>query len=205
MDSISFILIPQPDLSTHTVSRVVGVSSEAHYWASFDKKVWTGSDPIIRTLGGAAYHQENGSSAIRARYPITKLLNVFFTRALAARVSPHRVVVNTVTPGMCKTELARDLPVILRPLVWLMHTLLGFTAEQGSRQLIFGAVAEPAHPEKLHGQFIMGSKPTEPSDFVLSDLGKKSEELLWEEVVEILDKVDPKVKQVAEEYLARKI
>ncbi|KAJ7069264.1 hypothetical protein C8F01DRAFT_1047906 [Mycena amicta] len=184
-----------------TVPRIVVVSSEAHYWADIDKHVWDGSTGIIETLGSAEYTRKRG---MISRYPVTKLLNVFFVRALASRLAPRTIVVNSVNPGLCTTELSREAPWFLRPIGSLIQWLLAFTAEEGSRQLVFAAVGEPTHPENLHGEFIMAGKPMEVSDFVLSEQGKRAEAKLWDEVVDIIGKVDPKVKKIVGAHLDNK-
>ncbi|KAJ7069400.1 hypothetical protein C8F01DRAFT_1207113 [Mycena amicta] len=188
-----------------TVPRIVIVSSDGHYWASIDKRAWGGSAGIIKTLGSEEYCR--GRGIMLSRYSITKLLNVFFMRALATRLpasssASSSIVVNAVHPGMCITEIFQSFSTIERFLIRLIQSIFAFTAEEGSRQLVFAAVGEADHPERLHGEFIMGGEPQEVSDFVLSEAGKNAEERLWNEIVGILGKVDPKVVGVVKEYLS---
>lgn len=56
------------------------------------------------------------------------------------------------------------------------------TTEEGSRQIIYGALAgagSQEEEENLKGAYIAQSQITEPSDFVLSELGIKAQEKLW--------------------------
>ncbi|KAF7299796.1 Retinol dehydrogenase 12 [Mycena chlorophos] len=189
-----------------SIGRIVVVASDAHYWANIDKEVWEGDAGIISTLGSAEYHRKKGRSAMLDRYSVTKLLNVFFARALAARIpvspnGPPPIVVNSVNPGMCRTEIFRELPGPISLLVSGIQSVVAYSAEEGSRQYVYAAVGEPEHPERLHGEFIMGGAPAEPSDFVVDANGKKLERQLWDEVVEILGKADGKVDEIVQSYL----
>lgn len=60
-----------------------------------------------------------------------------------------------------------------------MERLLAWTAEQGSRQLVWGALAHQDHPDTLRGEFSEVSRVQEVSDFVLSDEGAKVEDRVW--------------------------
>ena len=51
------------------------------------------------------------------------------------------VVINLVNPGLCKTELARNAPIWLWAIIAIMRLLLGRTAEEGSRNLLYAAIA----------------------------------------------------------------
>lgn len=74
---------------------------------------------------------------------------------------------NAVNPGYCYSQLRRSLSGIQAVFDHLSERALAFTTEEGSRQLVFGAVGEQEHPEKLRGEFISNCKVTESSDFVL--------------------------------------
>ncbi|KAK0214432.1 hypothetical protein IW262DRAFT_1514631 [Armillaria fumosa] len=59
------------------------------------------------------------------------------------------------------------------------------------------------HEEKLRGKYIQMSEIVEDSDFVISDDGKIVQDKVWEEMLEILGKVDPKVFNVAKAHLTK--
>ncbi|KAF7360243.1 hypothetical protein MVEN_00753100 [Mycena venus] len=182
-----------------TVPRLVVVSSEVHYWVKIEKRVYENPD-MLKTLGSAEYCTDK---AMRTRYQLTKLLNVFFVRALNARLTPSTpLIVNTVNPGLCDSELRREISGIQAVLASLVVSVLAFTAEEGSRQLVWAAVAEQNQPEKLRGEFISACKVTEVADFVLSPEGVKAENQLWDELVDILGKLDPRVTENVEKYLS---
>jgi hypothetical protein len=77
-----------------------------------------------------------------SRYPLSKLLEVFFVRQFASLlpVSRSGVVANLVDPGLCKTELSRNAPLEFQQQLAEMHAKFGRTAEEGSRTLLHGAV-----------------------------------------------------------------
>jgi NAD(P)-dependent dehydrogenase (short-subunit alcohol dehydrogenase family) len=79
-------------------ARVVVVSSKMHHGTTMR---WDDLQFERRSLGGLA------------AYKHSKLANVLFAKALARRLSPHRVTVNVVHPGVVATELTREYPRVL--------------------------------------------------------------------------------------------
>ncbi|KAJ7139194.1 short-chain dehydrogenase [Mycena epipterygia] len=183
-----------------TSPRIVVVSSSNHHWVTIEKNI--AEDPaILQTLGSAEYCSKPG--ALRARYPLTKLFNLFFVRALNARLPPTTpVIVNAVSPGYCYSELRREFTGGMTWRSWFMERLLAWTAEQGSRQLVWAALAHQDHPETLRGEFIEVSHVQEVSNFVLSEEGAKVEDRVWDDTVAILAKVDPRITTIVEKYLS---
>lgn len=126
------------------------------------------------------------------RYPTSKLLEVLFVRALAEQMNKEahaseRVILNMVNPGFCKTSLSRD----AKGLMWLMFTLMklfiGRTAEVGSRTLLASAIGGP----ETHGKYMSECVVKEPSEFVRSAEGQKTQERVYNELMEILEKIQP--------------
>jgi hypothetical protein len=113
------------------------------------------------------------------RTHIPSVLNIFFTRSLASLLKDTPVIVDAVNPGFCRSELAREMSGMGGVLIWLMHTLLARTTEQGGRQLVYAAVGSSEDPDRLHGGYINLHKVDEPSDYVLGDAGNKRQEKLW--------------------------
>ncbi|KAJ7160935.1 hypothetical protein C8R46DRAFT_1106009 [Mycena filopes] len=182
-----------------TVPRVVVVSSEMHYFASIPKNL-IGRDDALATLGSKEYCTPG---KMRTYYNLTKLLNIMFARGLDARLGADApVVVNTVNPGMCVSELRRDLPAVLAFIFGIAERIMAFTAEEGSRQLVFGALGHPERPADLRGEYINQSRVEEPSDYVVGAVGRKAQDQIWDEMVEILRKVDPKVSAALDQLSA---
>ncbi|KAJ7123560.1 hypothetical protein C8R44DRAFT_831249 [Mycena epipterygia] len=196
-----------------TSPRIIFVSSGAHHWVNIEKNIV--EDPsILQTLGSAEYCSKPGVTrlthlqchetsilALKTYASLTHLsgrtltimvlvLNVFFFRALNARLPPTTpVIVNATSPGYCYSELRREFSGFLVVIDYIMERLLAWTTEEGSRQLI------------LHGQYIAASKVQEVSDYVLSADGARVEDRVWDDTVAILSKVDPRVIAVVEKYL----
>ncbi|KAF7369500.1 hypothetical protein MVEN_00279800 [Mycena venus] len=201
---LAFLLLPTMIKTARehsTVPRLVVVSSEMHYWASIEKEVRENPD-MLKTFGSQEYCTP---TRMASRYLLTKLLNVFFVRALNARLANTTpLIVDAVNPGLCHSELTRGLTGIVATLERLFAFFFAYSTEVGSRHLVWAAIAhqEKQEEEKLRGAFIHGCRVTEPSDFVLSEEGRKTEDRLWDELVEILGKVDPRVTKTVEEYLS---
>ncbi|KAJ6618970.1 hypothetical protein B0H10DRAFT_2164030 [Mycena sp. CBHHK59/15] len=182
-----------------TLPRIVIVSSGTHYWVDIEKSVCENPE-VLKTLGSSEYCTAKNMGY---RYPLTKLLNVFFVRALNVRLPPATpLIVDAVCPGYCFSELRRSFSGIRAVVDYLMERILAFTTEEGSRQLVWAALGEQAHPEKLRGEYISLCKVQEVSDFVLSAQGAKVQDHIWDELVDILGKVDPRVTATVDKYLS---
>ena len=62
---------------------------------------------------------------------------------------------------------------------WLMEIVLARTTEEGSRQLIWAAIAETDKPTDLRGAYVSLASIQEPSDYVISEEGQKAQNILW--------------------------
>lgn len=60
-----------------------------------------------------------------------------------------------------------------------MEKALARTAEQGSRQLVWAALAESDKHSDLRGAYVSLASVQEPSDYVISEEGQKAQNLLW--------------------------
>jgi retinol dehydrogenase-12 len=121
------------------------------------------------------------------------VLNLFFTRSLAAHLPPTSpLIVNCLTPGLCATELGRDTPVLLMPLLKLFQLIFARTAAEGAKTYVWAALAgksqdQNALRENIHGAFMMDCKIAEPSDYALSKEGRDAEARLW---VSVIDRIE---------------
>ncbi|KAJ3511416.1 hypothetical protein NM208_g15434 [Fusarium decemcellulare] len=83
------------------------------------------------------------------QYSITKLLEMYVVRELAAKVSSSEVIVVSVCPGLCKSDIARDAPWAMRKMDAVWKALYARSPEEGSRTLVSGILLE----ESAHGGF----------------------------------------------------
>ncbi|PBK58136.1 short-chain dehydrogenase [Armillaria solidipes] len=185
----------------HSVNpRLVVVASDAHYWTTIEKDV-IASPSILAKLSDKEYCTKE---VMHHRYYDSKLFNILFARALQHHVpSSPAITVNSVTPGFCFSDLGSGGPPEEAQRMKKMRDELAFPTEVGSRQLVYAAVGSLDDEEKLRGKYIHLSKVVEESDFVISEDGKIVQDKVWEEMLEILGKIDPKVSEVANAYLTK--
>jgi retinol dehydrogenase 12 len=164
------------------MGRLVIVGSAVHIWANDkDLEVLPGQT-ILGKLS------DRRTANMKDRYNMSKLLVILCIREFAARAESSKkplVIISNVAPGWCKTELFRH---GMSAGEAFMLRLIGRTSEQGGRTLVHGAT-EAAR--ESHGAYLSECQVKSPSSFVTSKVGKQKQEELWDEVVEMLEKVRP--------------
>jgi retinol dehydrogenase-12 len=81
------------------------------------------------------------------RYYTSKLLNVLWTKELAARIDSKEVLINTVNPGFCYSGLHRhESTGIIKIFLWLF----GWSNEQGGHCLVDALLEH----EDSHGEYV---------------------------------------------------
>ena len=60
-----------------------------------------------------------------------------------------------------------------------MELIMARTSEQGSRQLIWACIGGKDNIDQLRGAYISSMEVREPSDFVVSEEGKRAQTKLW--------------------------
>ncbi|KAJ6508960.1 short-chain dehydrogenase [Mycena sanguinolenta] len=198
MPLLSLLLLPhmlRTGLEHPTVPRIVVVASDVHYWATIEKRVLD-SPNILATLGSKEYCTPK--VMMDPRYFLTKMLNILFVRALNDRVATSTpLVVNAVNPGFCISNIRNEFSGMQAVVDVLMNKTIALPTEAGSRQLVWAAVG--GSPESLRGQYItLWQKVDEVSDYILSPEGVQVQERIWKELLEILEKADPRVSLVVE-------
>ncbi|KAL1696864.1 hypothetical protein GGG16DRAFT_120509 [Schizophyllum commune] len=182
----------------HTIPRTVVVASAVHYWAP----PW-GRD-ILNEPGILKALSDKEEINPGARYQESKLCNVLFARALNERLRQTHptIIVNSVDPGLCSTSLSRNMKPEEMPLGQrLMFATLSVSAEVGSRELVWAALAGSEHAVSMRGAFCSRNLVREPSDFVLSEDGRVAQDMNWREIVAIGEKIEPKIGQIVKDYL----
>ncbi|KAK0214683.1 hypothetical protein EDD85DRAFT_917266 [Armillaria nabsnona] len=177
--------------------RLVVVASDVHYWTKIEKDVIV-SPGILAKLSDKEYCTKE---VMDHRYHDSKLLNILFARALQLHVTA--ITINSVTPGLCFSGLGSDGPAEQAERLRTRRQEYAFTTEEGSRQLVYGAVGSLDDKEKLRGKYICMSEVVEESDFVISEDGKIIQDKVWDEMLEIFGRVDPKVLEVVKAYLTK--
>ncbi|KAH7319016.1 hypothetical protein BKA65DRAFT_569175 [Rhexocercosporidium sp. MPI-PUGE-AT-0058] len=169
--------------TTRQTSRVTITSSVLHKSAKFAER----HEPsIFEAL------KKNNKAYIADRYSTSKLLEVFLVRSIAAAMAqgPHAaepVIMNCVHPGLCHSELDNKVEGMAAYLLTLAKTMFARTTEVGGRTLVFSAAAGP----ESNGQYMSECIVKEPSRFVSSKEGKEAQARVHEELMEILEKIQP--------------
>lgn len=72
-------------------------------------------------------------------------MQIFAVREIASRMTKKssKVVLNIVNPGLAKTELGRDSTGVQKFAMSVMKAMLARTAEEASRNLVYGASVGP--------------------------------------------------------------
>ncbi|KAL7622127.1 hypothetical protein AAE478_007629 [Parahypoxylon ruwenzoriense] len=109
-----------------------------------------------------------------SHYCISKLLDLLWTRALAARLDAADVILNTFNPGYCRSQFHR-----VDPRSEKFSKYLAFSSTQGGYHLT-DAVAR--HPDS-HGAYLNEQRIRPVSKFVSSDEGKETQQKLWDETL----------------------
>ncbi|KAE9969809.1 hypothetical protein BLS_005214 [Venturia inaequalis] len=122
------------------------------------------------------------------RYPTSKLLEILIVRELTT-ATPN-VVVNSVNPGYCKSELQR----YATPLRYILVKLGGFfvarSTEVGSRTLFAGAVSG----EETNGKYMSNCAIAKPVAWIDTEHGLQIGNKVWVNLLEVLDTIQPGIK-----------
>lgn len=99
------------------------------------------------------------------RYPISKLLQIFFVRELIKHVD-DRVIVTSVTPGLAHSELANRTPLKFEYwMAQLLKFLLARKTEVGARIIVASACVG----REGHGAYMEDCKVVEPDVWMSDD------------------------------------
>ncbi|KAK3304697.1 uncharacterized protein B0T15DRAFT_398934 [Chaetomium strumarium] len=123
-------------------------------------------------------------------YPLTKLTESFATRHLARELLPVEktgVIINLVCPGLCVTQLGRNLSEERMAHLREVQAKFGRTAEDGSRTLLHGAVAGV----ESHGKFLRSCEDGESAvpEWVKEDLALQKN--TWDVIAKELEAIEP--------------
>ncbi|ETN46661.1 uncharacterized protein HMPREF1541_00847 [Cyphellophora europaea CBS 101466] len=136
--------------------------------------------------------RDKASANMSTRYSVTKLIEILVVRELFRQdggpikdKEAYPVVINTVNPGACHTHLTDELG-------WMPSVVKFFlarSAEVGSRNFVHAAAAG----DESKGQYLNDCKVEEPSAFVRSEEGEKTQIRVWTELKAILEEIEPGV------------
>ncbi|HET7756493.1 MAG TPA: SDR family NAD(P)-dependent oxidoreductase [Steroidobacteraceae bacterium] len=146
-------------LTQSAPARVIVVASEAHRRARLDF-----GDLMNERVG------------FLDAYRRSKLANLLFARALAARLAGRGVTVNAVHPGLVASHLFHRCPVALRVLLATVVRPFMRSPGEGARTSVY--LASAPELEGRSGGYYQDCRPVAPSDAAQSDADAAR---LWEE------------------------
>ncbi|PCD31346.1 hypothetical protein AU210_011001 [Fusarium oxysporum f. sp. radicis-cucumerinum] len=156
-------------------------NSATHYWAPIkelipDEK----ADKIFSRLNNPE------KSIMESRYYVSKLIVLYITREIAARLSASEkssVIINAPNPSYCKSGLLREKQESTPP------DFMARSTEMGSRALVAGVLAG----QESNGQYTNNCQVRDPACHVTNKTGAKIQTALYEELVDKLEIVAPGV------------
>lgn len=128
------------------------------------------------------------------RYNLVKLLEIMITRRLAAEVDASgkgHVIMNSLNPGFAKTQLFRNLPWPIGPVLMLLGGFAIRTSEMASRTLLHAATAG----DETHGRYMSSGVVRIEPGFMLGEEGKQLSDKIYAELMGILEGIEPGVTQ----------
>ncbi|KAF2180090.1 NAD(P)-binding protein [Zopfia rhizophila CBS 207.26] len=155
---------------------------------------YMGNEGLLESIDGDMFNALNVKDRWplgNARYGLSKLLQSYLARQLSTLlpVADTNVVINYLSPGLCKTGLTRHASLKMRIQVGAANALLGRTAEMGNRTLLHAVSAGP----ETHGNLLDDCKVKESviPTWVTNADGRMTQERVWSQVTARLEKIEP--------------
>ncbi|KAM0331470.1 hypothetical protein ACHAQA_003146 [Verticillium albo-atrum] len=168
---------------THkTIPHVTVTASGAGHLAFFNERK---EEKVFEAL--------NANRNLFDRYSVSKLLEIIAVKQLAAatRTSDHpddeKIIINTVHPGLCQTELYRSIPFPLNYPMNFGMRVFGRTSEMGSRCLLAGALSG----DESHGRYMENCVVADYAPIMNGEEGDAMQVKVWDELITILEGVQP--------------
>lgn len=151
------------------------MSSEVHFFTNFPER---NSPDIFATLN------DPKTARMGDRYNVSKLLEVFTCREFAAQHPDYPVNMPFVNPGLCHSELGREL---MNPVFAVLMKLLARTTEVGSRTLVTAGLSG----KDAHGKYMTNGFVAPPAPLVTSPEGEAAQKQVWKELTAKLEHIQP--------------
>ena len=152
---------------------------------------------LAPTASVLARADEKAKFSARSQYANSKLFCVMFITELAQRISRDKVIINSVCPGMVKTNIANNSPIYVRIIVMVLHAIRARTTEQGAWIIVHAAAVAG---RETHGKYLrdkevieydcyLGTSAQKPA-YLATEAGKMAQKKCWEETMSEMAKVD---------------
>ncbi|KAI1127211.1 NAD(P)-binding protein [Nemania abortiva] len=121
------------------------------------------------------------------QYFLIKLATWYAVKGVAELCENSGIIVNATCPGLCKTNVVRDLPLVYRMFMAARMFFVGRSAEQGSRSLVSATILGP----ESHGQFWNNDRYHPMTPFLESERSAEMCRETWNEIKSILREHTP--------------
>ncbi|KAM3072531.1 hypothetical protein ACMFMG_009327 [Clarireedia jacksonii] len=181
---MGFLLLPKMKETAErfgTTPHLTAVSSDLHVVANFAERK---SDNIFEVMN------EKEKAHMADRYNVSKLMLILIVRHFVLlKGLDYPVVLNTVNPGFCYSDLAKENQS--RPAFKVFQSVMARSGEEGARNMV---VATEIGRES-HGKYISDGVIKCESSFVNSKAGAAAGEKVWKELAAKLETISPGVMQ----------
>ncbi|KIM23308.1 hypothetical protein M408DRAFT_332407 [Serendipita vermifera MAFF 305830] len=172
--------LPVPVPGSTLKPHIVIVASDAHYISPFRVR----NEPnILAALNDRTHYFKDD------RYSDTKAIDILITQQLAKSPALKDVVVCSVNPGFCRSDLMRTWPTIIRE---IMYAILARTAEEGSKTYTWASLTNDIPP----GSYTSSCVVTRAGGIVAGDTGERIRAQLWDEIIAVLIEEAPEIEGV---------
>jgi len=158
---------------------LVIVSSDAHYLAGFPEH--TAAKPISALNDQARFRSSD-------RYYVTKLLDVFIVQKLARLSKASGIVISTVNPAFCRSDLNREVGMFMGLILEAIYFIFARTGEMGARNYVWAALKDIPS-----GSFVNSCRVDPVSKLATSEIVADK---VWNELVEIWTPLAPSVADI---------
>ncbi|KAH8547602.1 short-chain dehydrogenase/reductase-like protein [Umbelopsis sp. PMI_123] len=162
-------------------------SSSIHEDATLTKEMLAEGKPI------AWLNTEENAKRERSYYSVSKLLEIFYVQELAKHIKTKdngqtKVILNTFCPGLCHSNLTRNLGQGEQLFMTIFKALLARSSEVGSRTIVNAGENDNF---ETHGKYLANCVVSPPSEHVRSKEGQDAQVKVYNELHDILYKIDP--------------
>ncbi|KAH9896311.1 NAD(P)-binding protein [Xylariomycetidae sp. FL2044] len=118
------------------------------------------------------------------QYFLIKLATWYVSQRIAKLCDDSSIIVNATCPGLCNTNMTKDLPLSYRGFMAIRYFFLGRTAEQGARSLVSATSLGP----ESHGKLWNNDRFHPMTPFLDSERSDTMCQETWDEILSILRK-----------------
>ncbi|PVF95998.1 NAD(P)-binding protein [Serendipita vermifera] len=179
--------VQDPNPTSPLKPHLMIVASDVHPFVDFPQR----NAPDILT----ALNDESSFDS-HDRYHLTKFLTVVLTRRLASSSfwtseghSKDDIVVCSVNPGLCRTELLRNMSGMART---ILYALFARPATEGAKNYVWASLTDEIPP----GRYVSQCRVAKTFGMANTLEGEQVEKKVWDEVAALVQKMAPETAPV---------